>query len=78
MSLDPDDYRLLQSITESLKRIHQEQQAMRDIAALQARKDFLMLACSPERVHAILREEYGNINNEYGCLSVESHIVAKI
>jgi hypothetical protein len=57
--------------------IHQEQQAMRDIAEVQARKDFLLLTNTPERVRDILWEEYSNINGENGCLSPESIIVAK-
>jgi len=64
-------------IAKNILLIHQEQQAIRDIAEVQARKDFLLLTYSPERVRNILWEEYSNINGENGCLSVESKIVAR-
>ena len=60
MSLDTD---------ESLERIAV-------IMEVQARKDFLLLTYSPERVRKILQDQYAEIRDKDGHLFTESRIVA--
>ena len=76
MSLDPDDYRLLQSIAENLKIARLIQADQRDLAQLQARKDFLLLTYSPERVAVILRDEFGD-DGDNDIISIRMSTVAK-
>ena len=47
------------------------------IMEVQARKDFLLLTYSPERVRKILQDQYADIRDNDGYLSTESRIVAK-
>lgn len=47
------------------------------IMEVQARKDFLLLTYSPERVSKILQDQYAEIINKDGFFSTESRIVAK-
>jgi hypothetical protein len=65
MALDPEDYRLLQSIAESLKHIYERQSDrmnqesnMLDIARLNARREFLLLTYAPYKVETQLRLEF--------------------
>jgi hypothetical protein len=60
MALDPEDKKLLQSISQNLEIARLIQADQRDLAQLQARKDFLLLTYSPTRVAAILRDEFGD------------------
>lgn len=76
MSLDPDDYRVLQSIAENLKIARLIQADQRDLAQLQARKDFLLLTYSPERVAVILRDEFGD-DGDNDIISIRMSTVAK-
>lgn len=77
MSLDPKDYQVLQSIAENLKIARLIQVDQRDLAQLQARKDFLLLTYSPERVSVILRDEFGDVDGESDFISIRMHTVAK-
>jgi hypothetical protein len=76
MSLDPKDYRVLQSIAENLLIARLIQADQRDLAQLQARKDFLLLTCSPERVAVILRDEFGD-DGDNDIISIRMRTVAK-
>jgi hypothetical protein len=76
MSLDPNDLQVLQSIAENLKIARLIQADQRDLAQLQARKDFLLLTYSPARVAAILRDEFGD-DGENVFVSVRMSCVAK-
>lgn len=66
MSLDPDDFSLFQDIAEYLKQIKEHQfervnieSKMLDIATLNARREFLLLTMSPDRVRDQLVMESG-------------------
>jgi hypothetical protein len=70
MSLDPEDYSVLQSIAESLKRIKecQEEQmykaeSMLEIAQFNARREFLSLTTGPEGVRKQLRFEFEAVSS---------------
>ena len=76
MSLEPKDLQVLQSIAENLKIARLIQADQRDLAQLQARKDFLLLTYSPERVAVILRDEFGD-DGENVFVSVRMSCVAK-
>ena len=76
MSLDQKDLQVLQSIAENLKIARLIQADQRDLAQLQARKDFLLLTYSPERVAVILRDEFGD-DGENVFVSVRMSCVAK-
>ena len=76
MSLEPEDLKVLQSIAENLKIARLIQADQRDLAQLQARKDFLLLTYSPERVAVILRDEFGD-DGENVFVSVRMSCVAK-
>jgi len=64
MALDPEDYQVLLSIAESLKDIRDTQNErldieckMLDLARLNARREFLLLTMSPDRVRDELVSE---------------------
>jgi len=76
MSLDPEDYQVLQGIAENLKIARLIQADQRDLAQLQARKDFLLLTYSPERVAVILRDEFGD-DGDNVFVSIRMSTVAK-
>ncbi len=76
MSLDPSELQVLQSIAENLKIARLIQADQRDLAQLQARKDFLLLTYSPARVAVILRDEFGD-DGDNVFVSVRMSCVAK-
>ena len=69
MSLDPDDFGLFQDIAVYIKYIKEIQGErldiegkMLDIARLNARREFLLLSSSPERVRDQLRSEFEGLS----------------